>query len=431
MSNVLKINLPDFGEFDDVEVIEVCVKEGQKVDSEEPIVVLETDKAAMEIPSSVEGIVKKVLINIGDKVKIGVPFLEIEVEESHTDKKKDEPKEEKQSLVDNKVVIKEELPSAVDDAADVMSGYEKTIPNLNQNKKQSVHSGPATRKLAREFGIDLINVHGSGPKGRILKEDLHEYVKNILNNQSQNINVPKRPEIDFSKWGDINTKELSKFEKTSLNNLHNSWISIPHVTQHDEADVTNLLKLREKLFKKNKVKVSPLAYIVKSTAETLKDFPKMNCSLSSEMDSLIFKDFYNIGIAIDTDAGLIVPNIKEVDKKSILEISSEINDLATLAKKRRLSNDHLSGTTFTISSLGGVGGKFFTPIINPPEVGILGLSKTYDALKLDKMKLQTKKQLPISLSYDHRVINGVFAVKFLNKLIQYLNDSKFLESSFK
>lgn len=431
MSNVLTINLPDFGEFDDVEVIEVCVKEGQKVDSEEPIVVLETDKAAMEIPSSVEGVVKKVLINIGDKVKIGIPFLEIEVEESHTDKKKDEPREEKESLVDNKVLIKEELPSAVDDAADVMSGYEKTIPNLNQNKKQSVHSGPATRKLAREFGIDLINVHGSGPKGRILKEDLHEYVKNILNNQSQNINVPKRPEIDFSKWGDISTKELSKFEKTSLNNLHNSWISIPHVTQHDEADVTNLLKLREKLFKKNKVKVSPLAYIVKSTAETLKDFPKMNCSLSSEMDSLIFKDFYNIGIAIDTDAGLIVPNIKEADKKSILEISSEINDLATLAKKRRLSNDHLNGTTFTISSLGGVGGKFFTPIINPPEVGILGLSKTYDALKLDKMKLQTKKQLPISLSYDHRVINGVFAVKFLNKLIQYLHDSKFLESSFK
>ena len=431
MSNILTINLPDFGEFDDVEVIEVCVKEGQRVDSEEPIVVLETDKAAMEIPSSVEGVVKKVLINIGDKAKIGIPFLEIEVEESHTDKKKDEPKEEKESLVDNKVVIKEELPSAVDDAANVMSGYEKTTPNLNQNKKQSVHSGPATRKLAREFGIDLINVHGSGPKGRILKEDLHEYVKNILNNQSQNINISKRPEIDFSKWGNISTKELSKFEKTSLNNLYNSWISIPHVTQHDEADVTNLLKLREKLFKKNKIKVSPLAYIVKSTAETLKDFPKMNCSLSSRMDSLIFKDFYNIGIAIDTDTGLIVPNIKDADKKSILEISSEINDLATLAKKRRLSNDHLNGTTFTISSLGGVGGKFFTPIINPPEVGILGLSKTYDALKLDKMKLQTKKQLPISLSYDHRVINGVFAVKFLNKLIQYLNDSKFLESSFK
>ena len=372
MSNILTINLPDFGEFDDVEVIEVCVKEGQRVDSEEPIVVLETDKAAMEIPSSVEGVVKKVLINIGDKAKIGIPFLEIEVEESHTDKKKDEPKEEKESLVDNKVVIKEELPSAVDDAANVMSGYEKTIPNLNQNKKQSVHSGPATRKLAREFGIDLINVHGSGPKGRILKEDLHEYVKNILNNQSQNINISKRPEIDFSKWGNISTKELSKFEKTSLNNLHSSWISIPHVTQHDEADVTNLLKLREKLFKKNKIKVSPLAYIVKSTAETLKDFPKMNCSLSSRMDSLIFKDFYNIGIAIDTDTGLIVPNIKDADKKSILEISSEINDLATHAKKRRLTNDHLNGTTFTISSLGGVGGKFFTPIINPPEVGILG-----------------------------------------------------------
>ena len=430
MSKIITINLPDFGEFDDVEVIEICVKKDQKVESEEPIIVLETDKAAMEIPASVDGVVKKVLLNEGDKAKIGIPFLEIEVDESLQKKFKKEPLKEEESIADEEVFIKEELPSAVDDAADVMSDYGQGRSNFNEVKKDSVHSGPATRKLAREFGIDLNKVNGSGPKNRILKEDLHDYVKNALENQSQNIDVPLQPEIDFSKWGAISIEKLSKFQKSSLNNLHSSWISIPHVTQHDDADITNLLKLREKLFKKNKFKISPLAYIVKCTAQTLKDFPEMNSSLSSGMDSLIYKEFYNIGIAVDTDAGLIVPNIKDTDKKSIIKISAEINDLANLAKKRRLSNDHISGTTFTVSSLSGVGGKYFTPIINPPEVGILGLSKTYDAVKIEKMKLHTKKQLPISLSYDHRVINGVYAVKFLTKLMQYLNDVKFLESSF-
>ena len=431
MSKIITINLPDFGEFDDVEVIEICVKEDQKVDSEEPIVVLETDKAAMEIPASVDGIVKRVLLNEGDKAKIGIPFLEIEINESLQNQSEDESLNKQQSVVHEEVPVKEELPSAVEDAADVMSDYGQGSSNFNKVKTNSVHSGPATRKLAREFGIDLNMINGSGPKGRILKEDLHDYVKNALKDQSQNLNIPQQPEIDFSKWGATKIEKLSKFQKSSLKNLHSSWITIPHVTQHDDADITNLLKLREKLFKKNKIKISPLAYIVKCTAKTLKDFPEMNSSLSSKMDSLIYKDFYNIGIAVDTDAGLIVPNIKSADQKSIVEISSEINDLANLAKKRRLSNDHLSGATFTISSLSGVGGKFFTPIINPPEVGILGLSKTYDAVMIDKMKLHTKKQLPISLSYDHRVINGVYAVKFLTKLMQYLNDSKFLESSFK
>ena len=430
MSKITTINLPDFGEFDEVEVIEVCVKEDQKVHSEEPIIVLETDKAAMEIPASVDGVVKKVLLNIGDKAKIGIPFLEIEVDDSVQNQSEDKEISKQESIVKEEIYVKEELPSSVDDAADVMSNYNNDRLSFDKAKKDSVHSGPATRKLAREFGIDLIKVNGSGPKGRILKEDLHDYVKSVLKKQSQNLNIPQQPEFDFSKWGAIKIEKLSKFQKSSLNNLHSSWISIPHVTQHDDADVTNLLKLREKIFKKNKLKISPLAYVVKCTVQTLKDFPEMNSSLSSKLDSLIYKDFYNIGIAVDTDAGLIVPNIKDADKKSIIEIASEINDLANLAKKRRLSNDHLSGATFTISSLGGVGGKFFTPIINPPEVGILGLSKTYDAVKLHKMKLQTKKQLPISLSYDHRIINGVYAVNFINQLIQYLNDSKFLESSF-
>jgi len=429
MSEVKTINLPDFGDFDEVEVIEICVKTGQKVNSEEPILVLETDKAAMEIPSSVDGTVKEVLLNIGDKVAIGMPFLDIEPADEI-----DEPVTKKQPIEQNddeKTKIEE--VTAVDvNATKINPGnVTKTNIQLNDHKSSRVHSGPATRKLAREFGIDLSKVQGSGPKNRILKEDLHEYVKNIFSSSDHSNFKSTQPAIDFEKWGDVTKEELTKFQKTSVSNLHSSWINIPHVTQHDDANITNLLKLRNKLNKKNKCKISPLAYVIKSTAEVLIEYRNMNSSLSSDLNSIIYKDYINIGIAIDTSYGLIVPNIKNANKKSIFEISEEVKELANLANKRRLKNDQLVGATFTISSLSGVGGKYFTPIINPPEVGILGLSKTYDSLQLDNLKLQTTNQLPLSLSYDHRVINGVYAIKFLNELNKQLNDLNFLESSFK
>ena len=429
MSEVKTINLPDFGDFDEVEVIEICVKTGQKVNSEEPILVLETDKAAMEIPSSVDGTVKEVLLNIGDKVAIGMPFLDIEPADEI-----DEPVTKKQPIEQNddeKTKIEE--VTAVDvNATKINPGnVTKTNIQLNDHKSSRVHSGPATRKLAREFGIDLSKVQGSGPKNRILKEDLHEYVKNIFSSSDHSNFKSTQPAIDFEKWGDVTKEELTKFQKTSVSNLHSSWINIPHVTQHDDANITNLLKLRNKLNKKNKCKISPLAYVIKSTAEVLIEYRDMNSSLSSDLNSIIYKDYINIGIAIDTSYGLIVPNIKNANKKSIFEISEEVKELANLANKRRLKNDQLAGATFTISSLSGVGGKYFTPIINPPEVGILGLSKTYDSLQLDNLKLQTTNQLPLSLSYDHRVINGVYAIKFLNELNKQLNDLNFLESSFK
>ena len=431
MSDIKTINLPDYGEFEEVEVIEICVKEGQKVDSEEPILVLETDKAAMEIPSSINGTVNKVLLNVGDKVSIGMPFLDIKPEEVLSESKEESKTEDLQSI--EPIEKKDELPSAVDDAANIMSKYQpqSNVVEFKKSKNNKIHSGPATRKLAREFGIDLSEIRGSGPKNRILKEDLHEYVKNILKFKNQQRINTSQPEIDFSEWGKITKEELTKFQKTSLDNLHSSWINIPHVTQHEEADITKLLKLRNKLNKKYKCKVSPLAYVIKATAETLLQFKQMNSSLSSDLSSIIYKEYINIGIAVDTDYGLIVPNVKDVNNKSINEISNEVNEIADLAKKRRLNNNQLTGSSFTISSLSGVGGKFFTPIINPPEVGILGLSKTYDSLKLDKLKLQTTNQLPLSLSYDHRVINGVYAIKFLNHLIVVLNDLNFLESSFK
>jgi len=419
MADIQIINLPDFGEFDDVEVIEVCVKEGQLVDKEEPIIVLETDKAAMEIPASVNGFIHKVLLKEGDKVKIGMPFLEIKIDPSTAkdDIKSNDLKDKKEELVPDENNIDQEI------------SY-KEKKNFNKKKNTSIHSGPATRKLAREFGIDLNQITGSGPSNRILKEDLHNYVKNILNNTSANNTVSSKPNIDFSIWGSIKEEKLTKFKKTALDNLHSSWVNIPHVTQHDEADISDLLELRLKLNKKHKVKISPLAYIVKSTVESLKHFPEMNSSLSNDKESIIFKDYFNIGIAIDTDDGLIVPNIKNANEKSISEISIEITKLSELAKKRRITKDMMSGATFTISSLGGFGGRFFTPIINPPEVGILGLSKIHDIVKLNRSTPYSKKYLPMSLSYDHRVINGVYAVNFLNHLISGFSDIKFLEKSF-
>ena len=429
MPEIKIINLPDFGDFDEVEVIEICVKTGQKVNSEEPILVLETDKAAMEIPSSVRGTVKEVLLNIGDKVAIGMPFLEIEpadeIDEPNTKKQPIEQNDDKKTKIEE-VAIVDENATKINS-----SNVTKTNIQLNSHRSSKVHSGPATRKLAREFGIDLSKVQGSGPKNRILKEDLHEYVKNILSSSDHSAFKNTQPAIDYAKWGNVTKEELTKFQKTSVSNLHSSWINIPHVTQHDDANITNLLKLRNKLNKKNKCKISPLAYVIKSTAEVLIDYRDMNSSLSSDLNSIIYKDYINIGIAIDTSYGLIVPNIKNANKKSIFEISEEVKELANLANKRRLKNDQLVGATFTISSLSGVGGKYFTPIINPPEVGILGLSKTYDSLQLDNLKLQTTNQLPLSLSYDHRVINGVYAIKFLNELNKQLNDINFLESSFK
>tara|TARA_B100000214_G_scaffold144539_1_gene103351 strand:+ start:92 stop:1381 length:1290 start_codon:yes stop_codon:yes gene_type:complete len=429
MPEIKIINLPDFGDFDEVEVIEICVKTGQKVNSEEPILVLETDKAAMEIPSSVRGTVKEVLLNIGDKVAIGMPFLEIEpadeIDEPNTKKQPIEQNDDKKTKIEEVAIVDE-------NATKINSiNVTKTNIQLNSHRSSKVHSGPATRKLAREFGIDLSKVQGSGPKNRILKEDLHEYVKNILSSSDHSAFKNTQPAIDYAKWGNVTKEELTKFQKTSVSNLHSSWINIPHVTQHDDANITNLLRLRNKLNKKNKCKISPLAYVIKSTAEVLIDYRDMNSSLSSDLNSIIYKDYINIGIAIDTSYGLIVPNIKNANKKSIFEISEEVKELANLANKRRLKNDQLVGATFTISSLSGVGGKYFTPIINPPEVGILGLSKTYDSLQLDNLKLQTTNQLPLSLSYDHRVINGVYAIKFLNELNKQLNDINFLESSFK
>jgi pyruvate dehydrogenase E2 component (dihydrolipoamide acetyltransferase) len=418
------INIPDLGEAEDVEVIEICAKAGDQVDSEDPIIVLESDKAAMEIPASVVGKVISIEVLVGDIVSSGSPFLKIETTNQEVPPEKENASEheaEENQIISKKVEEIELKPSLINE--------QQNTPTLNS---KNIYAGPAVRKLAREFGIDLSLITPSGPKKRIIKEDLHLFVKFQLSSTNKSNGFEfKQPDIDYSKWGPIKEEKLSKFQKSSLTNLHTSWINIPHVTQHDECDLTILLDTRAQLCKKHKVKISPLAFIAKITTAILYDFPLLNSSLDSNLENIILKDYVNLGIAVDTPEGLIVPNVKNAQLKSIIDISSEINDLAEAAKKRKLNIADLKGASFSISSLGAIGGKFFTPIINPPEVAILGISKSYEKVVSSEAGFEGRSFLPISLSYDHRAINGVYAVQFTSQLGEALSDRKLIEKSFK
>jgi pyruvate dehydrogenase E2 component (dihydrolipoamide acetyltransferase) len=422
------INIPDLGEAEDIEVIEVCVKAGDQVDSEDAIIVLESDKAAMEIPASVIGKVISIDVSIGDTVTSGFPFLKIEVSEDAEHQVEEGPHEdqgqEKQTVPEKKEPIESEQSSNPE--------IQRTAPVTTKTNNENIYAGPAVRKLAREFGIDLSIVQPTGPKNRIQKEDLHHFVRSRLSETPQDNGFQfSQPDIDYSKWGPTKEEKLSKFQKSSLTNLHTSWVNIPHVTQHDECDLNIMLEARVRLCKKHKVKISPLAFIAKITSQLLADFPLLNCSLDTSLEKIILKDYVNLGIAVDTPEGLIVPNVKNAQLKSIIEISSEITKLAEAAKKRKLKIADLKGASFSISSLGAIGGKFFTPIINPPEVAILGISKTYEKVISSKTGFEVRSFLPISLSYDHRAINGVYAVQFTSQLGEALSDKKLIEKSFK
>ncbi|MDC3398673.1 2-oxo acid dehydrogenase subunit E2 [Gammaproteobacteria bacterium] len=417
------LNIPDLGEAEDVEVIEICVKPGDIVSEEDPIIVLESDKAAMEIPTSLGGKVLEIKVSIGDKVSAGSPFLEIEgdVDELPIDKQK--------PAIDS--AMTQEIPQTVNKLEEAIEQPIIAASPQDFSNRGSFYAGPAVRKLAREFGIQLSLVAPSGPKNRIQKEDLHIFVKAHLSGVSNSTFTFTQPNIDYSKWGSVKEQPLSKFQKSSLSNLHTSWINIPHVTQHDECDLSELLELRTQLNTKHELKISPLAFIAKVTAEVLIDFPMLNSSLDQELEKIVIKNYVNMGIAVDTQEGLIVPNIKNVQEKSILDIAEEIAMLASAAKTRKLKIPDLKGASFTISSLGAIGGKFFTPIINPPEVGILGLSKTFAKVVTKNDGFESREFLPLSLSYDHRVINGVYAAQFVTQLSTALGDTSLMEKNFK
>ena len=417
MKQVIKI--PSLGDAENTEVIEICVNPGDSVGSDDSIVVLESEKAAMDVPASKNGVVQKVLVKIGDEVKEGDDFLEIEITE-----------EEIQEEDSNKEIKND---TQRDDHAEEEIIEEKKVEETIEEPKyessaSGIYAGPAVRKLAREFGIDLNKVIASGPRNRILKEDLHKFVKSKLEGSSAGI--PKMPSIDFSEFGNVEEIDLTKFQKTSALNLQQSWITIPHVTQHDETSIDELLTVRKSLMKKHQVKVSPLAFFAKGICKLLEEFPLFNASIDMNTMKIIKKDYINLGIAVDTPQGLIVPNIKSANKMSIREISDEIARLADLSKSRKIRVDDLKGSTFTISSLGSFGGKFFTPIINPPEVAILGISKSYDSVLLKDKKPVSITNIPISLSYDHRIINGVEGVKFTTRFCEILSDVSYFEENF-
>lgn len=415
------IKIPSLGDAENTEVIEICVKPGDSVSMDDSIVVLESEKAAMDVPASKTGIVKKVLVSVGDEVQEGDEFLEIDVSE--------DIKKEDLSNKDEEPLVQEDASSSKDEVVQEKFEERKNEEKYTSEQRMSgIYAGPAVRKLAREFGIDLKKVSPSGPRNRILKEDLHNFVKSKLSSSSNAI--PIMPSIDFSQFGDVEEVDLTKFQKTSALNLQQSWITIPHVTQHDEAEVTELLELRKKLLKKYKTKVSPLAFFAKGVCRLLDESMLFNSSIDMNTMKIIKKNYINLGIAVDTPQGLIVPNIKSANQLSIREISDEILRLADLAKSRKIKVDDLKGSTFTISSLGNFGGKFFTPIINPPEVAILGISKSYEFVRLNNNKPEKIINLPISLSYDHRIINGAIGVQFTSRLCEIFSDINYFEENF-
>ena len=416
----IDIKIPDLGDFDSIEVIEILVKEGDNVENEASLITLETDKATMDIPSPRDGRVTTLNIKIGDKVKQGdligrmavsnIP--EKEIDNSHV-----EPSTEDKSI---KIDEKELPPNQIDThfAASVSTSIVSAgkIPNINEKSFSSAHASPSVRKFARELGVNLIEVNGSGPKSRILHDDVKAFVKAILSGApSSKSNLPELPTVDFGKYGDIEEKPLSRIQTISGPRIQASWINLPHVTQHDEADITAMdaERLRQRNLAKNKnIKLSPLAFIIRACALTLKSFPKVNASLSVDGKTLIYKKYCNIGFATDTENGLVVPVIKDADKKSVIEVAKELSDLSGRAREGKLSASDMQGGTFTISSLGGIGGTAFTPIINAPEVAILGVSRAAMRPIWDGKKFLPRLMLPVSFSYDHRVIDGADAARF-------------------
>ena len=396
------MRVPDIGDFADVPIIEVMVKAGDVIKAEQPLLTLESDKASMEVPSPLSGIVKEVKVKLGDKVRAGSV-----ISDSATDEAASTPAASASPAAPNA-----SAPTAATSAVSAGSG-------LPDAAFDNPYAGPSVRKQARERGINLQLVKGSGPRGRILPEDLDTHAKQgappavAAPGDGAGLNVLPWPKIDFSKFGAIETKALSRIKKISGANLHRNWVMIPHVTNHDEADITDLEAFRVKVNKENEksgVKLTMLAFMIKAAVASLQKFPEFNASLDGE--NLILKKYYHIGFAADTPNGLVVPVIRDADKKGVIEIGKEMGDLAKLARDGKLKSDQMQGGCFSISSLGGIGGTYFTPIINAPEVAIMGVCKSFQKPVWDGKQFVPRLILPLSLSWDHRVIDGAAAARF-------------------
>ena len=432
------VEVPDIGTDGDVEVVELCVSVGDLIHEGDSLVVLESDKASMEVPSPAAGEVLELLIAEGASVAQGVALLKLSVKGTSSPAPAITPVASPD--VDSAgTAVKPPLSLAVTEPAPVVSTpVTSAAPtSLASSDGSDLYVGPAVRKLAREFGVDLKAVKGSGPKGRIVKEDLHTYVSLRLADPSTRAvstgsRIPEVAEIDFSKFGPVRHEERSRIDKVTASNMSKSWLNVPHVTQFDDADITDLEAFRGSLkaeAERRGSKLSPVPFIIKALAVALNANPKLKSSLAEQGDVLVYKDYCHIGMAVDTPNGLVVPVIRDADKKSVWALSDEIRELAARAKDKKLKPDEMQGAVFTVSSLGNIGGRGFTPIVNTPEVGILGVSKASTQPVWDGSAFQPRIMLPVSLSYDHRVVNGGDAGRFLSYLVTLLSDIRQLAMS--
>ena len=399
---IQKILVPDMGDFKDVEVIEVLVKKGQDIKKNDSLITLESDKSSVEVPSTHEGKVEKINVSIGDKINKGDLILTLEAKQESNkpvkEKSKKEPVKEKKQI---KEVVQVQQPA----------------PDVPVSGKSS--ASPKIRKFARELGADISKISGTQRAGRVSAEDIKNFIRSqvtVSQGEVQKKEVTKYvEEYSHEEFGEIATQDLPRVKKLSGPHLVRSWTEIPHVTQHDEIDVTDMEQFRNSLYDYytgEKIKVTPLAFIAKALVSALKEFPNFNASLNPESNKVIYKKYFHIGFAVDTPHGLMVPKLRDVDQMSIQKIGEELKNTSQLCRELKIDKKEFFGGSMTISSLGGIGGTHFTPIINPPEVAILGVGKTFDRLVKEKNQIVSKKILPISLSYDHRLIDGAEGARF-------------------
>ncbi len=437
---IVTVKVPDIGGAEDAEVIELLVSVGDEVESGQGLLVLESDKASMEIPAETTGIVKELYVSLGDLLSEGSKIADLEnsgakLGTNIVDKVDEDERTFDITCVEEDGATGNDI-SADAQSVDTKSSFSSPIDSIDDNaasaaskerlgKESHVYAGPAVRKLARQFGIDLAQISGTGPGGRIVKEDLHGFVKNNLSPIKGLPLASEDADIDFSKWGAVERVQRNKVEVITAENMRRSWLNVPHVTQFDDADITELEGFRNKLkdeSERRKTKLTLMAFLLKAVAVQLREYPNFNASLSVSGEFLIKKKYINIGMAVDTPQGLFVPVIRDVDQKTLWELAHEVEELADKARSRGLRLDDMQGGSFTISSLGKIGGNGFTPIINSPEVAILGIGRSQMRPVWDGSSFDPRTMLPISLSYDHRVINGGEAGRFCSGLVDILTD---------
>ena len=418
-----EVKVPDIGDFKDVPIIDIHVKVGDAVNAEDPLITLESDKATMDVPAPSAGTIRQVLVKVGDRVSEGTPIVLLAGNEEGA-------MQQPTSLLSQQ----EPAPRPPHAPAGHRPTPAATAPAVSvgaQTDFSGVHAGPSVRRIAREMGVDLTKVTGTGEKGRITKDDIMAFLRGPAPAPAgapaaaAGAGIPEIPAQDFSKFGPIETKPLSRIKRLSGPFLHRSWLNVPHVTQNDEADITETDAYRKELDTAGKEKgyrVTLLAFLIKASVSALKQHPEFNASLSPEKDALIYKRYYNIGVAVDTPDGLVVPVVKDADRKGIVEISQELGAISKKARDGKLSPTDMAGGSFTISSLGGIGGTAFTPIVNAPEVAILGVVRSKMAPVWDGNEFKPRLMLPVCVSYDHRVIDGALAARFTRNLCHVLED---------